>query len=362
MKSSLGIRITLFLGLCCQAEALSPLLFGDCMQEIQSDLHQSNHVLRDSYQSRFPDSRPLQPENMGILRQGEESRGAVLLLHGFVSTPATLNPLIDSLHARGLTVLAPLVPGFGGDTQVVNTFSLKDWQDAVDQSYMSLSKCFEDIGVLGFSMGAALGLDFALERYSRLNGAILSSITLLSPFMDLNGLGLKLLNWWYRNGEVVPLQTLRGLARAAGSSTADLDVMIAKPSSFNQSLPVQGVRNLLKLRDKLEKAQAEVPPTLPAYLVYSQKDGVADPLKGREVVLKHFAVATVHQAFASQNVPHMLDIHQYGSEFGLALTERVLHFIEDSRESYLQKSPALLQARGKIPGQALRDSSGPFLR
>src|SRR5687768_12309833 len=39
--------------------------------------------------------------------------GAVLLLHGCGDTPQTLYPVADRLHASGLTVHAPLLPGHG---------------------------------------------------------------------------------------------------------------------------------------------------------------------------------------------------------------------------------------------------------
>lgn len=47
-----------------------------------------------------------------------EGAGAALLIHGFPGTPAEVRPLAQALSERGWKVRAPLLPGFGTESQL----------------------------------------------------------------------------------------------------------------------------------------------------------------------------------------------------------------------------------------------------
>lgn len=83
----------------------------------------------------------------------------VLCLHGMGGTGATMWPLVGALSAAGHTVLAPTLPGHGGDpSQLVgNTWS----------TWLGAAREWPADVVVGQSMGADLAFALATERSCR---------------------------------------------------------------------------------------------------------------------------------------------------------------------------------------------------
>ena len=47
----------------------------------------------------------------------EGENAAVLMIHGFLGTPAEMRPLAEKLLEAGVSVHAPLLPGFGAEIE-----------------------------------------------------------------------------------------------------------------------------------------------------------------------------------------------------------------------------------------------------
>lgn len=99
-----------------------------------------------------------EPDNRGL---------KVLLLHGFASSPAELRPLGQFLSCRGYEVHAPLLPGHGETTRAMGECRLQDWTEAVVRSYWALRREQAPVAVVGFCLGAALGLATAEQLNPR---------------------------------------------------------------------------------------------------------------------------------------------------------------------------------------------------
>jgi carboxylesterase len=87
----------------------------------------------------------------------------VLLLHGLFGSPAELRPLGEYLHARGYTVLAPLLAGHGGPTEAV---ARADWQALLASAaaaHRTLAARCDRVVLGGLSMGAALAFCLAAD-------------------------------------------------------------------------------------------------------------------------------------------------------------------------------------------------------
>ena len=87
----------------------------------------------------------------------------VLLSHGYTATTAEVRLLARSLHEQGYTVAGPLLPGHGTTPQAMNGSRWQDWAAAVEESYLQLAGCCEQVFVGGESMGALLALYIASE-------------------------------------------------------------------------------------------------------------------------------------------------------------------------------------------------------
>jgi len=83
---------------------------------------------------------------------------AALLIHGFTGSPPEMRLVGDYLHARGMTVLAPLLPGHGTDPADLNRRRWTEFADRVDQAYSELQARSEQVVLAGLSMGALLAL------------------------------------------------------------------------------------------------------------------------------------------------------------------------------------------------------------
>ena len=89
----------------------------------------------------------------------------LLLIHGFTGTPHNMRPLGEALHAAGYTVHALLLPGHG--TRIENMISeggWRPWLEAVQAEYDALVSQYEQVSVIGHSMGGALTLLLAETR------------------------------------------------------------------------------------------------------------------------------------------------------------------------------------------------------
>ena len=137
----------------------------------------SNALERD-WMSRHP----LGPDGMvpgaePIELMGTGSR-AVLLLHGFGDTPQSLRHLASHLHAAGLTVHAPLLPGHGRTPRDFDAVTTEELIDAARAALVSLRARSPDVALVGVSMGGAIAAILAAEQPP-------SALVLIAPYLEM---------------------------------------------------------------------------------------------------------------------------------------------------------------------------------
>jgi carboxylesterase len=104
---------------------------------------------------------------------------ALLLIHGFPGTPAEMRPLADLTAQLGITIEAPLLPGFGREIATLATRTRHDWIDTVQSSLASLRSRHRQVILAGFSMGGALAIHAATGN------RMADHLLLLAPFWQL---------------------------------------------------------------------------------------------------------------------------------------------------------------------------------
>lgn len=104
----------------------------------------------------------------------------VLLIHGFTGAPTEMRLLGEYLHARGLTVAAPLLPGHGTTPDEMSRQRWQDWTAHVEQALAELRSRCTQVFVGGLSMGALLTLYLA-AHHPDLSGAMVYSPALKVP-------------------------------------------------------------------------------------------------------------------------------------------------------------------------------------
>jgi carboxylesterase len=96
----------------------------------------------------------------------------VLLIHGFTGAPPEMRLLGERLHAHGLTVQAPLLPGHGARVEDMNRLHWESWTDHVEAALAWLQQRCPTVFVGGLSMGGLLALHLA-SRSPEIAGLLL---------------------------------------------------------------------------------------------------------------------------------------------------------------------------------------------
>jgi carboxylesterase len=123
-----------------------------------------------------------------------DARRAALLIHGWCSSPRDFGTIPGALAEQGLFVRALRLPGHGTNPRDFRDARLEDWRAAVRQEYDALAARFEEVAVVGFSMGGALSTELAAER--ELARLVLIAPYFGLPYPDLLGVGLGDLVRW----------------------------------------------------------------------------------------------------------------------------------------------------------------------
>ncbi|GLY69857.1 alpha/beta hydrolase [Amycolatopsis taiwanensis] len=188
---------------------------------------------------------------------------AVLLCHGFTSTPQSMRSWAEYLAARDFTVRAPLLPGHGTTWQELNRTRWPDWYLAVREELLSLRETCSRVFVCGQSMGGTLALRLAEEFGEQIAGLVLVNPSVMTQRWD---------------AKLLPL-----LSRVL-PSVPGIGSDIAKPGSTElayRRLPVRATASLAQL---WRVVRADLPKvTQPILLLHSRVDHVVEPVNSRIV-------------------------------------------------------------------------------
>jgi carboxylesterase len=104
---------------------------------------------------------------------------ALLLVHGYNDSPASLDDVARALHAAGWTVRLPLLPGHGRSLEAWDDWTGADAVATVRAEYAALRATHGTVVVGGLSMGGALATWLAAE--ADVDGLVLFAPMLFVP-------------------------------------------------------------------------------------------------------------------------------------------------------------------------------------
>ena len=110
------------------------------------------------------------------IRRGGSKR-ALLLLHGFGSSPAVYRRLMPAFSDYD-AIVAPTLPGHGESIDAFATATSSEWLLAAESACADLIKAYEQVDVMGLSLGGLIACHLS-KRFS------LHHLYLLAPAFDL---------------------------------------------------------------------------------------------------------------------------------------------------------------------------------
>jgi len=122
------------------------------------------------------------------LKQDNPKEG-VLLLHGLSDSPYSLREIAESLHAQGYYVLGLRMPGHG---TIPSGLVYSNWQDMAATVKLAAAHLSQKIGkstkyhILGYSMGAAQAVNYALDSLVDTSLPRPDSLILISPAVGVS--------------------------------------------------------------------------------------------------------------------------------------------------------------------------------
>ncbi|SEM10121.1 Esterase/lipase [Pseudoxanthomonas sp. GM95] len=137
-------------------------------------------------------ARPGQRDwNRSYVSTPAQVRGGVLLLHGLSDSPYSLRHLAARYERAGFVVIAPRLPGHGTLPSGLLDVRWQDWSVVVDLAARELRQRIggdKPLHVVGYSNGAALALQYALDAAARDDAARprVDRLVLLSPMIGVS--------------------------------------------------------------------------------------------------------------------------------------------------------------------------------
>ncbi len=129
--------------------------------------------------SNAPNLKDIYPEANPFLFEASENT-AVLLIHGFSSTPREMVYIAKSLHKQGFTVRGMLLPGHALRPADLEHSDSSMWYTAVLEEYSALRNRYKRVYIVGFSLGGLLSLKLSAEHDD------IAGLTAIAPFFRLS--------------------------------------------------------------------------------------------------------------------------------------------------------------------------------
>ena len=185
-------------------------------EQLQADVYAhtatgSEYVLERYSSGSAADPRQRQPNwNRSFELSADSPAGGVLLLHGMSDSPYSLRALGEALNRRGYQVLGLRLPGHGTAPSGLTRVHWRDMAAAVrlGMEHLGASVGEKPIHIIGYSTGAPLALNFALDAEQGSAAPMPASLVLISPAIGISpAAGLAT---WKRRLSIMP--GLGGLA------------------------------------------------------------------------------------------------------------------------------------------------------
>ena len=232
----------------------------------------------------------------------------VVLVHGFLASPAELGEFGQKLEAAGYPVMGVRLAGHGTSPWDLRDRSWEDWLDSVRRGYRIMSAFVERICLVGFSTGGVLSLQLAAEQPEGLVG--IAAISAPVKFRNRNLIFVPLMHG--ANKLVRWMSSLEGVMPFHPNKSEHTDINY-------RNIPVRGLYELSGMIDDLMQRLPDV--NSPTLIVQGTEDRVVDP-KSAEIIANELG--------SQSKTVHMVEAKRHGilNENTGDCQETVISFLE----------------------------------
>ncbi|MEX0492497.1 alpha/beta hydrolase [Raoultella terrigena] len=197
------------------------------------------------------------------------SRRGILLVHGLGDSPGSFSDIAPVLSKQGFIVRTVLLPGHGTRPADLLNVSSEDWRQVVNEQAKILQQDTREVWVGGFSTGANLALEYAMNN-PEVKGAILFSPAIKSQvwFDFLAPIVPLFIDWPGRPSEIASEMT----------------------TTRYQITPVNAVTQYYYTSRAIQRELAQTVYNKPVLLVLAQHDSVVDV----NWIMRHFDTYFTH--------------------------------------------------------------------
>ena len=127
---------------------------------------------------------PVRPGAEPLEVMNPDATTAVLLIHGFTGSPASMRPWAQYLADAGYSVSVPRLPGHGTEWKDMNLTKWQDWYDTAERAFEKLAASHAHVFVMGLSMGGTLTLTLAERKGDHIAGIVLVNASVFTERKD----------------------------------------------------------------------------------------------------------------------------------------------------------------------------------
>ena len=217
---------------------------------------------------------------------------AILAIHGIAGSAAQLREMSKKLAKEGFHVYGVTLPGHGTDPEDLYGMTWQRWYGYVEAEFDRLHEIHRSVSVMGFSLGAVLGMRLAMNR------PVEKLVCMATP--------LKLFH------DYIPMHYLLRLATVFGTTARAFPKRMPESEDgpeylIYKRIPLEALTTLVDLAFENKPRLGEV--KVPALLLHSRRDP-ASRAKGAQYVYDHLGSEEKRLVWFEQ-APHGL---MHGSE------------------------------------------------
>ena len=243
------------------ARALAEYRFNDQILGYQWD---RQRYQRKRYQEINSQQTQNADANWFFLRSRQKKAPAVLLIHGFLSSPAEMRSLGERLHAAGCHAIGVRLKGHGTSPWDLRERNWHDWADSVARGY-DIAKAFSQaVHIVGFSTGGLLALHHAANNPQ----VKIKSVTSVCAPLNFKNKNMVFLPLVHHANKLVSWVNSEGLMPFTANQPEN-------PEVNYQHIPFRALYQLQRFIDHLRDDKLTI--NADVYLYQGDRDPVVDP-------------------------------------------------------------------------------------